>query len=198
MSRQLYLDCQYLKASCVCVAIKPITHQTQVVILQHPSEIKHPKNTVKLLSLLLEHLTIAVGETPQDFKDIQERLSNPKADASLVFPTQHSKPLSAVGSDQVKSPKTLVLIDGSWRKAKKIFYLNPWLNALPCIALEKQQSIYQIRKTRMKGSMSTLEATAQCLQHLEGTHITPFNTALKAMMDNHLRYINLKAPKKDK
>lgn len=60
------------------------------------------------------------------------------------------------------------MIDGTWRKARKICYLNPWLQQLPTIALpDNFTSQYQIRKAEQPGQYSTLEATCLALGQLE-------------------------------
>ena len=56
----------------------------------------------------------------------------------------------------------------SWKKTRKMLYLNPELAALPRIMLQPQQpSEYRIRKQKNAQSLSTLEAVMALLSELE-------------------------------
>ena len=65
----------------------------------------------------------------------------------------------------------LVLLDGTWRKSRKMLWANPLLQALPRLALHHvPASRYAIRKAHAPHQLSTLEATQQALRHLEPAH----------------------------
>lgn len=62
----------------------------------------------------------------------------------------------------------LVVLDGTWRKSRKMLYLNPALQSLPRLALrEAAPSRYLIRKAHAAHQLSTLEATCHALAQLE-------------------------------
>jgi DTW domain-containing protein YfiP len=70
-------------------------------------------------------------------------------------------------------PKTsawrLVLLDGTWRKTRKLLHANPLLQALPRWPLPAPPpSRYTIRRAQRPGQRSTLEAACLALGHLEG------------------------------
>ena len=72
----------------------------------------------------------------------------------------------------------LVVIDGSWRKSRKMLYLNPVLQQLPRLPLQNLPAgHYTIRKAHKPGQLSTLEASCAALQQLE-----PENTALPQLL----------------
>jgi DTW domain-containing protein YfiP len=63
---------------------------------------------------------------------------------------------------QLKDPARvqLVVLDGTWRKSRKMLHLNPLLRRLPRLSLEDvPASNYLIRKAHKVGQLSTLEAT---------------------------------------
>lgn len=190
MPRTLCPYCTYPLTTCLCEAIHKVENHTRVVVLQHPAEANHAKNTVKLLRLILTNIEVIVGEQAEDFSQIKQCLLHNAQDAYLIFSADDAAELETVACTSVASPSTLVLIDGSWRKAKKIFFLNPWLSALPCIKISSKKSIYKIRRTMVDNSLSTIEAVAYCLQAYEGVSPSPFLGALDAMMNRHLKYLN--------
>nr|WP_308621802.1 tRNA-uridine aminocarboxypropyltransferase [Massilia sp. Se16.2.3] len=62
----------------------------------------------------------------------------------------------------------LVLLDATWRKSRKMLYLNPALQALPRLGLQDVDTRYRIRKAHAPGQLSTLEAGAHALGQVEG------------------------------
>jgi DTW domain-containing protein YfiP len=63
----------------------------------------------------------------------------------------------------------LVVLDGTWRKSRKMLYLNPLLQGLPRVALQGMPaSHYRIRKAHAPDQLSTLEAAAYALMRLDG------------------------------
>ena len=78
----------------------------------------------------------------------------------------------------------LLFIDGTWRKAKKIFYANPFLNALPKVSFRQVgSSEYRIRRSSFKESLSLVEACYHSLSALDkNTHYEPLMTAFRLMV----------------
>jgi DTW domain-containing protein len=62
----------------------------------------------------------------------------------------------------------LVLLDATWRKSRKMLYLNSLLQGLPRLALhDLPPSNYRIRKAHAPDQLSSLEAAAYALSQLE-------------------------------
>jgi DTW domain-containing protein YfiP len=83
----------------------------------------------------------------------------------------------------------LLLLDGTWRKAKKLWLNNPWLHELDACVIEvTQASQYRIRKAPGPQSMSTLEAIAWSLNIIEGCDTGPFFQALEALQGHWVKH----------
>jgi DTW domain-containing protein YfiP len=64
----------------------------------------------------------------------------------------------------------LVVLDATWRKSRKMLYLNVALQRLPRLALaDVPASGYHIRKAHAPHQLSTFEAAACALAQLQGT-----------------------------
>jgi len=63
-----------------------------------------------------------------------------------------------------------VLLDGTWKEAKTLWWRNPWLLKLRRLVLNPQHpSRYgRIRREPRREALSTLEAAALLLKHLDG------------------------------
>jgi DTW domain-containing protein len=109
-------------------------------------------------------------------------------DAALLFPGANA----ADPRDLAKPPGTLVVVDGTWSQARKVVRENPLLQALPRVALRPEKpGNYRIRKEPEAHCVSTIEAVAYVLEHLERApgRFTPILKAFDHMVDRQLDYI---------
>lgn len=156
--------CQRPLDHCLCPLIPSLDSRTRVVLLQHPSESAHALNTARLAALGLVNAQLRVGEV---FDDLVELLQTPGYRPALLFPGEHAQVLTAYGEVDDR-PLLLIVPDGTWRKARKLLYLNPLLEALPRVTLGAvAPSRYRLRKAPEPGALSTLEAVVEALNVLE-------------------------------
>lgn len=156
--------CQRPSEHCLCPLIPTLGSRTRVLLLQHTSEASHALNTARLVALGLQNAQLLVGEV---FEDLGTLLAAPGYRPVLLFPGDDAQPLTA-GGQQDDRPLLLVVPDGTWRKARKLLYLNPLLATLPKVTLKAGGvSRYRLRKAPKEGALSTLEAVVQALNELE-------------------------------
>lgn len=176
-------DCRLARPQCLCAQAAPLAHQTPIYVLQHPAEAGHAKNTLRLARLCLPALRVVVGECEADFEPVRQQLSG--AGAVLCWPGAGSAPL-----EQQAAPGALLFLDATWRKAAKMLALNPWLAALPrCSFAQAPAGDYRLRKTRVAGGLSTLEAIAYSLTVLEGLDVTPLYRLQAAWVAARMRHM---------
>lgn len=150
---------------CLCALIPCLPSRTRVLILQHPSEIKHALNTARLAALGLSNAELLVGEV---FESLAALLQQPGYRACLLFPGEQAQALLEFAEQHSELPLLLVVPDGTWRKARKLLHLNPFLAALPRVVLPAGlQSRYRLRKAPMPGALSTIEAIVTALNTVE-------------------------------
>lgn len=158
-------------------------------ILQHPSEVKQAKGTVRLVSLCMPDAVVVQGECEADFKQLKSQLLNDDKPCYLVYPNDNSKPLEDM-SGKIDAAN-LIFIDGSWKKAFKIYQLNPWLKHFPALHFSAaEKTAYKIRKAPRADSLSTLEAVAWCLENLDNCNTQPLYRAFEAMIDGQWRFMS--------
>jgi DTW domain-containing protein YfiP len=164
--------CQRPQSACICRFATPTPHATEVLILQHPLEQHHAKNSARLLHLSLPRSRLVVGEV-FDAAALQALMPQPRYTVLLYPPTAyegHTAP-AVLDTEQLADPAKvrLVVLDATWRKSRKMLHLSPMLQALPRLALEDvPEGRYAIRKAHQPGQLSTLEATCAALAQLEG------------------------------
>ncbi|MDD2128408.1 DTW domain-containing protein [Pseudomonas sp. 17391] len=156
--------CQRPLDHCLCPLIPLLASRTRIVLLQHPSETAHALNTARLAALGLNNAELRVGEV---FDGLDELLATPGYRAVLLFPGDQAQVLTAY-TEVDDQPLLLIVPDGTWRKARKLLYLNPMLAALPRVTLGAvAPSRYRLRKAPEAGALSTLEAVVEALNVLE-------------------------------
>lgn len=158
-------NCEFILARCLCDTLRPIKNNTHLIILQHPSETKHALNTVLLMKKSFQNMTLLTGEDFSDNEVLNSLINANPNSIALLFPTEKSLILKSESSAQITH---LILIDGTWKKAHKIFMLSKNLHHLSSFKLEiSQASQYKIRSSKLEHSLSTLEASIVALKSLE-------------------------------
>lgn len=155
MARAVCPRCERPAPTCLCAAMPaPVAIRTELLILQHPAEAGHAKNTAAFLTL---------GLSPA------ARLLRGEAfDASLAGPGTALLYPGEVAAPPPADLSRLILLDGSWRQSRRLLAANPWLATLPRLALPPQPGRYAIRRAHRPGQLSTLEAGLHALALLEG------------------------------
>jgi DTW domain-containing protein YfiP len=164
--------CQRPQSTCICRFATPTPHATNVLILQHPLEQHHAKNSARLLHLSLPGSRLVVGEAFDDGV-LQALMPEPCYTVLLYPPTRyadHAAP-AVLEPHQLADPANvrLVVLDATWRKSRKMLHLSPALQRLPRLVLSYVPAPrYAIRKAHQPGQLSTLEASCAALAQLEG------------------------------
>lgn len=165
MAKRIYCDkCRYPQPVCICHAVCSVPCQQTIVVLQHPSEAKHAKNTARLLSLCLPKVQVYVGEFTDDFAQARKELNG--RSAAVFYPSSQSLALEPNQAEYQRHHfDSLIFIDATWRKAYKIWQRNPWLHKLTNWHFSvPPPGSYHIRKTKLPNALSTLEAVAYVLK----------------------------------
>ena len=163
-------NCLRPKITCICHLVSEVDTAIDVLILQHPLEVTETKGTARLLHLSLPNSHLQVNEI------FEENVFLSSKHSILLYPTTSedcslgilSPPeLNPVILNDLKNVR-LIIIDGTWRKSRKILIKNPYLQTLPRLILnDLPAGQYTIRKARKPHQLSTLEATCAALTQLE-------------------------------
>ena len=192
MPRKLCESCGRPQNVCLCEELVSVASPCRVVILQHPSELKQPLATVPILKLCLQPLDIFVGEDFSEHVELHALLARHKnirvlyPDVDAVEWSLDSRTQKVASSDNVD---LLLVIDGTWRKAKRIWLSNPFLHGLDCVKLTGgAEGQYQVRSTTVEGGISTLEAVAQACNYLsQSNEFDELYRPFKAMINMQIK-----------
>jgi len=191
--------CLRPQRTCICRWRTPIAHATEVLILQHPLEARHAKGSARLLHLSLPNSRLLVGEV-FDEQQLQTLLHAPftlgaqRKYPILLYPDtpDGADMTQVIPVDAARAEPgglRLVVLDGTWRKSRKMLYVNPLLQSLPRLALrDATASQYLIRKAHGAHQLSTLEATCYALMQLEknNARYAPLLNAFNGFVEQQL------------
>lgn len=179
-------SCLRPQAGCICRWVTPVAHRVEVLILQHPLEADNPKGTARLLQLSLRASRLIIGEVfdAQEWQPPGNTRHNLLLYPDLPSDRSAGLPLPpAPAPDLLQDPSRLrlIVLDGTWRKSRKLLYLNASLQRLPRLPLQDAPaSNYRLRRARRADQLSTLEAVCAALAQVEGDG-RPFQPLLNAL-----------------
>ena len=189
--------CLRAASSCICRWIAPVVQAVDVLILQHPLEVHNAKGSARLLHLSLPNSRMLTGE--QFAPDTLAGLLAGKHNVLLYPDTPGDRSLGiapppALDPAILLDPTLLrlVVLDATWRKSRKMLYLNPPLQQLPRLPLrDTPASHYLIRKAHAPDQLSTLEATCYALMQLEQDvpRFVPLIAAFDGFVAQQLSYV---------
>jgi DTW domain-containing protein YfiP len=175
--------CLRAESACICRFATPLASRVELLVLQHPLEVHNAKNSARLLHLCLASSRLLVGEV-FDAVELDAALHAGGRTPLLLYPQMPGEAAlglpapPGVGPGLLAQPDRLrlVLLDATWRKSRKMLYLNPALQHLPRLALhDLPPSAYRIRKAHAPDQLSSMEAAAHALIQLENSpeHYAP-------------------------
>lgn len=205
--------CLRASTACICQWVRPTPHCVEVLILQHPLEVLNAKGTARLLHLGLPGSRLVVGEkfAPEDLQHhlfapwphaessdehAGSATSGPQTTVLLYPETPDHGALGlpippALPAQALSQPERmrLVVLDGTWRKSRKMLFTNPLLQTLPRQPLQQlPPSAYRIRKAHLPDQLSTLEATCAALAQVEGCDVSGLLEGFEGFVAQHMQW----------
>ena len=155
---------------CVCSVLPRIEARTEIVLIRHITEQLMTSNTGRFAALALSKSRILAygGGDPFDATP----LVAPKT--ALLYCSGPPRPLPFI-------PERLIVLDGSFRQARRMFKRVPELRELPELSLPAPLvTPTRLRRPTQPEGRSTIEAIAAALAALEGPELAAPLWALHA------------------
>ena len=190
--------CQLGQVHCICpLAPKKgeVDSKAGFLFLMYDTEVLKPSNTGKLIADLIPDCYAFLWSRTIENKELLKVLNDDQWQPFVVFPQEYADVERDVFTNRVICAKgkrpLFVMLDGSWREAKKMFRKSPYLDGFPIVSFDakailatKEQlrsefvgtyspvgdnSRYTVRKTELEHQFSTAEVGARVLDML-GEH----------------------------
>ena len=167
--------CRIWRPLCYCRDLPTVGFETRLFVIMHAREWQMTTNTVRLASLFFpeDRLSIRLRGAPGSEVDFSLPTG---VRAGILYPAEDSIELSGPEAfDQAcpgAGPRLLVVPDGTWSQAARIYRRVPGLEGLPRFRLPAgPASRYQLRTDAPEGHVCTFEAIARALGRLEGAKL---------------------------
>jgi DTW domain-containing protein len=165
---------------------EPVDNRIFVLILQHPQERREALSTAPLITATLDRAKLAIGLSWAGLSRLAGETAEPRRWAVLhlgaartdqaaerrefMLVDRRGEPIAA-SSAILTGLKGIVLLDGTWSQAKTLWWRNPWLLKLHRIVLDppRPARLGRLRREPRRDALSTIEAAALALRHLEAT-----------------------------
>ncbi|MFL5353096.1 tRNA-uridine aminocarboxypropyltransferase [Archangium sp.] len=168
--------CYLPTALCLCAEVPRLETRTHFLVIRHSKEASKSTNTARLAGLALTHCRILTYGAPgQPFEP--SVLEAPGT--WLLFPDAQPPPPGT------PPPERVVVLDGNWAQARRMYHRLPALSRLPGLALPPPPpDARRLRRSPHPHAMSTVEAIAAALSLLEGEHVArPLHALHELMID---------------
>jgi DTW domain-containing protein YfiP len=161
--------CHRPSAACVCDRIVSFPTELRVLILQHFQEQDALLGSAQIVAASLPKAQIVVGHS---WRNLGHALGEEGVDAqrwAVLFPDKDAAGNRVIARNgdvlEPASLKGIIVLDGTWSKAKTLWWRNPWLNKLNRVNLKPSApSIYgRLRAEPKREFVSTLESVGAAL-----------------------------------
>ncbi|MGM0856594.1 MAG: tRNA-uridine aminocarboxypropyltransferase [Pseudomonadota bacterium] len=164
--------CNLPELNCLCPYRVTAQSHAQVWLLTHRIEHYKPTNTGRLIGDVLAHTQVFTWHRTAPDERLIALLKDPRYAPFVVFPDDQPDYADRVVSmeavsDAKRSGKipVYILLDGTWRQARRIFRKSPYLDALPVLPLRTaRETRYRLRKPASSSHLCTVEVAAELLR----------------------------------
>lgn len=164
--------CQVAQQDCLCEHQPSPSDEVAVLLLVSDNEVFKPSNTGRLILDTVEEAFAFQWSRTEPEQDMLDLLNDPRYQPIVVFPDQYVEDktrliVSDATSKDFQRKPLLILLDGSWREARRMFNKSPYLNALPVLSINPDQvSQYMMRRSDNEQHLATAEVASLVFQQL--------------------------------
>ncbi len=166
--------CRIGLSHCICELTPKVKSNAGFLLLMYDTEILKPSNTGKLIADVVPDTYAFLWSRTEENKKLLSLLDDDQWQPFVVFPEQYADDGREVINDTVKvntgKRPLFIMLDGSWREAKKMFRKSPYLNKFPVVSFNPDMtenneliSRYQIRQAVVSNQFATAEVAARVL-----------------------------------
>ncbi|UYF99249.1 tRNA-uridine aminocarboxypropyltransferase [Halomonas sp. GD1P12] len=164
--------CNLPKLNCLCPYKVSVESYAQVWLLTHSLEHLKPTNTGRLIGDVLNETRVFTWARTGLDPELEALLQDARYAPFLIFPDdQPDYADRVVGMDAVHAVKACdripvyVILDGTWRQARRMFRKSPYLDGLPVLPLRtERETRYRLRKPASKAHLCTAEVATELLR----------------------------------
>lgn len=160
-------ECGLPIINCICDKSPKVSTRAKFWILSSEREFYRPSNTARLIKLLNPDSTeLFRWERTSNPEQLIKNISMENYTAFVLFPAENEDIEKRIVQFEVteKIP-AFIILDGTWKEARRIFQKSDFLKGLPVVSIEKNYaSNYDLRRGAAEGNLCTIEAAIEILK----------------------------------
>ncbi|WP_271273492.1 tRNA-uridine aminocarboxypropyltransferase [Aliamphritea hakodatensis] len=156
---------------CICELRSAISAQVEFCLLTHNDEVYKPSNTGRLIRDSIAGTRRFIWHRKEADPELLALIQNPQVNAYIVFPPGDDyAERMAEFVPQPDKRSVFIVLDGTWRQARRMFRLSEYLQGLAVISLKNVPvSRYELRKAVHDNQLCTAEVAIALLGEI-GDH----------------------------
>ncbi|WP_417703184.1 tRNA-uridine aminocarboxypropyltransferase [Rheinheimera aquimaris] len=165
--------CLLPRTDCICTARPDVVSKSAFCFIMYTGECYKPSNTGRIIADVITDNHAYVWDRTRPDPEMLALLADDSYAPIVVFPQQYAEPERCINSPQesmaIQQGKTplFVMLDGTWREAKKMFK-SPYLATMPVLGIQPQQaSSYALREAAHLHQLCTAEVAIEILKLAE-------------------------------
>ncbi|WP_440873746.1 tRNA-uridine aminocarboxypropyltransferase [Thalassotalea sp. PLHSN55] len=174
---QRVVRCEKCRVSinyCICDMAPQVESGVSFLLLMYDTEVLKPSNTGRLIADIVPDTHAYLWSRTEPNPDLLALLQDETYQPYVVFPKQYANEQQQVIEKHI--PKSadkkplFIMLDGSWREAKKMFRKSPYLAGFPIVSFDVEAmaesgiySRYHLRKAANNNQLATAEVAARVL-----------------------------------
>ncbi|HSG52148.1 MAG TPA: tRNA-uridine aminocarboxypropyltransferase [Rheinheimera sp.] len=163
-------SCLLPKTECICSQKPLVQSNSAFCFIMYTGECYKPSNTGRIIADVITDNHAFVWDRTKPDPALLALLTNPRYAPIVVFPQQYAEaercinaPSDVSAVQQGKIP-LFVMLDGTWREAKKMFK-SAYLTNLPVLGIQPEQaSSYALREAAHLHQLCTAEVAIEILK----------------------------------
>ncbi|PMR69212.1 tRNA-uridine aminocarboxypropyltransferase [Halomonas heilongjiangensis] len=164
--------CHLPELNCLCPYRVTAVSEARVWLLTHAMEHHKPTNTGRLIRDVLPDTEVFTWYRTVPDERLLALLDDPRYCPFVIFPDDQpdyaDRVVGMAAVSRVKQEERIpvfILLDGTWRQARRIFRKSPYLDDLPVLPLATaRQTRYRLRKPASAAHLCTAEVAAELLR----------------------------------
>lgn len=160
-------ECGLPTINCICNRSQIIRTKAKFWILSSAREFYRPSNTARLLKLINPESTeIFLWERTKSPSELIKNISKNEYTTFVLFPAENEElEKRKVKFKITEKTPAFIILDGTWKEARRIFRKSDFLKDLPIVSIEsKTASKYDLRRGADEGNLCTIEAAIDILK----------------------------------
>ncbi|REC93536.1 tRNA-uridine aminocarboxypropyltransferase [Kushneria indalinina] len=161
-------QCRMPGLHCICAYRLQVATRAQFWLITHRIEHYKPTNTGRLIGDCIMDTRVFEWSRTEPDPTLLAALADPRFAPCLVFPDDQEDYRHRVvdvtrACDTSRIP-VFILLDGTWRQARRMFRRSDYLAELPIVALRTERlTRYRLRKAASPEHLCTAEVAAELL-----------------------------------